>query len=179
MTRVASLLLTLLIANTAAATVAPRSDYDGRSRLVLGVTVSGHVMLSAGIERLATEHLSLRMELLWAIADVPAFGLQAGGSYRFRIDGASQSEDAPTGRWGLFSVGALGLLARESPGHWRTLTLPLFSPGLRWGLGDSGGLDVELPIAWMAQQHKPMPLGVQTRWWANTPPPHAQGLVGW
>jgi hypothetical protein len=167
MKRVAILLL-MLTASTALADVQGSYAYDGRTRVVLGLTVSGHVLLSAGVERLATEHLSLRLELLWAIADVPAFGAQLDGGYRFPLDGSSAASESPAGRWGLLHAGVLKLFARESPGQWRALTLPHLSPGLRWGLRDSGGMDLELPIAWMAQQHTILPLGLQSRWWPQT-----------
>lgn len=160
--------LGLAFAPAARATVAPRGDYDNQTRLVVGVTVSGHILLSMGFEHLVSEDWSLRGELLWAVAEVPAFGLQGGLTRRWRMDGGG-SRDEARARWGLLSAGHLTLFARESPGTWRRLGLWHLSPGHRWGLADAGDLDLELPICWLHEKRRVIPIGLQTRWQGREP----------
>jgi len=163
-----ALVLAFGAAPAAHATVSPRADYDNQTRLVVGVTVSGHILLSVGLEHLASEDWSLRGELLWAIAEVPAFGLQGGLTRRWRLDGGDE-RDAARARWGLLSAGYLRLFARETPGVWRQLPLWHLSPGHRWGLDDAGALDLELPICWFHEKRRVIPIGLQTRWQGREP----------
>ncbi len=156
--------LALATAAPARADVAPRYDFDNQTRIVVGLTLSGHLLISAGVEHLASKAWSLRGELLWAIADVPTFGVQGDLTRRWPVDGESASRPSARGRWGQLSVGHLQLFAREEPGRWRRLRLWHLSPGLRWGLDDAGTLDLELPIAWFHERRRIQPIGLQARW---------------
>ena len=169
----ARLLFCLAIATAAPAraTVAPRYDFDNQTRIVVGVTLSGHIMISAGLEHLAGEYWSLRGEVLWAIADVPAFGLQGAVTRRWRWDAAHNARypGERRARWGQLSVGHLQLFAREQDGRWKKLPLWHLSPGLRCGLDDAGTLDLELPIGWFHEKRRIQPIGLQTRWQGREP----------
>lgn len=160
--------LLLAAALPARADVAPRQDFDNQTRLVVGVTVSGHILLSVGLEHLVSEDWSLRGELLWAIAEVPAFGVQGDLTRRWRLDGGDD-RNAARARWGLLSAGYLRLFAREKPGLWRQLPLWHLSPGHRWSLDDAGALDLELPICWFHEKRRVIPIGLQMRWQGREP----------
>lgn len=165
MTRRGILLLALLLSVARArADVAPPHDYDGRTRLVAGVTLSGHVLLTLGLEHEFSEDWSLRGEILYAFADTQAFGLQGDVLWRWQLDGETPARPSPNGRRATLSAGHLMLFARETDGRWLRLPLWHLAPGLRWGLGEGGELGVELPICWFHEKRRIVPIGLQARW---------------
>jgi hypothetical protein len=159
----------LATAGPAFATVSPADGFDNQTRLVLGVTVSGHLLISAGLEQLIGGDWSLRGELLWAPARTPNLGWQGSLTRRWAMAGGSPEDHGEKAPWGLLSVGHLQLFAREQEGLWRRLRLWHLSPGLRWGLADAGSLDLELPICWFHEKRRLMPIGLQARWQNDEP----------